>query len=343
MRRATRPALASLILLATACAKNAPYDTLSPEGPIARTQDALFKPVFWIAVVVFVLVEGALVYAMVRFRDRGQEGLPRQVHGSPKLEIAWTIAPALILAAIAVPTVVTIFDLSERQPGGMKVNVIGHQWWWEYRYPDGGVVTATDLHIPTGRPVYLDLEAYEEGPVATTPAKKDEGVIHSFWPPKLAGKQDVVPGRVNRMTIQADRPGVYEGQCAEFCGLSHANMRLTVIAHSQQDFDRWLADQKRPAAQPSGGRAASGLQAFREKGCASCHAIGGVSEGLGGPNLTHLASRETFAGGTFRRTDENLEQWLRNPPGMKPGSKMPNLNLSQDEIDGLVAYLQTLK
>jgi cytochrome c oxidase subunit 2 len=210
------------------------------------------------------------------------------------------------------------------------VTVIGHQFWWEYRYTDLGVVAANELHMPTNRPVYLTLESAD--------------VIHSFWIPKLGGKHDVEPGRVSRISYTADKPGVYLGQCVEFCGLSHANMRLRGFAESPEDFDKWVAAQRTSAATPpTGSAAADGLTLFAAKGCSGCHTVGGVSTGQVGPNLTHVYSRSAFAGDTFDMTPDNLRMWLRDPPGVKPGSKMPNLGLSSSEITSLVAYLQTLK
>jgi cytochrome c oxidase subunit 2 len=213
----------------------------------------------------------------------------------------------------------------------VKVDVIGHQWWWEYRYASGeNVVTANELHIPANTPVVLNLTS------------KD--VIHNFWPPKLAGKIYAIPGRINHMTIQADNPGEYFGQCAEFCGTSHANMRLRVIAHTRADYDAWVVANTAANTVPAGTTPqAAGATLFRQKGCASCHTVDGYSKGEIGPNLTHLHQRHVFAGSLFELTDENLRTWLRNPPKEKPGSIMPNLNLSEDEITKLIAYLDTLK
>ncbi len=302
---------------------------LHPEGPIARRADKLWDLTFGIAAVVFVLVEGALVFIIFRYRQKSRADSPRQNHGNTKLEILWTIIPALLLVFVAVPTVGGILYLSDEPPNALKIEVIAHQWWWEYRYP-GGLVTANEMHIPVGREVSLDLKSVD--------------VIHSFWVPKLAGKQDVVPGRINRLRLVADTPGEYQGQCAEFCGLSHANMRLKVFADSAEDFDRWLDDQTDAAGVPAQALAAQGLDLFVNGECAGCHAIKGTpAEGTIGPNLTHLASRTTFAASMFDLSADNLAAWLRNPPGRKPGSKMPNLHLAEEDIDALVAYLLTLR
>jgi cytochrome c oxidase subunit II len=317
-------------LLTAACAQHAPQDTLKPDGPAARKIDHLFTFTFWIATAFFVLVEFGVVYLVWRYRHRDDRPEPVQVHGNTRLELTWTLLPALILMAVAIPTFKTIFDLARKPKDPIRVTVIGHQFWWEYRYTDLGVVAANELHMPTGRPVYLTLQSAD--------------VIHSFWIPKLGGKHDVEPGRTSRITLQADKAGTYLGQCAEFCGLSHANMRLRGVAQAPGDFDAWVAAQHTAAAAaPAGTPAADGFTLFTVKGCSGCHTVEGVSTGQVGPNLTHVYSRQAFAGDTFDMTPDNLRMWLRDPPGVKPGSKMPNLGLSGTEITNLVAYLQTLK
>lgn len=350
-------------LLLAGCATGLPQNSLEPASEDARSIDGLFRLTFAIATVIFVGVQGVLIWATIRYRQRrGEERPVKQVHGNNALEIGWTIAPALILVGIALPTVRTIFDIAEKPTGALEVKVIGHQWWWEFQYPAEEVVTANELHIPVGRPVYLEM---------TT---DDADVIHSFWVPRLSGKRDVVPGRTNFLTVEADEAGTYLGQCAEFCGLSHANMRFRVIA--DPSFDTWLASQRANstippdlitpppittgagptttvaavAAAPSDPIAA-GWQLFLEKGCSTCHAINGTQAKGGGvnpgPNLTHIASRSTFAGGLFERNDANLARWLKDPSAMKPmepdnNRGMPTLGLTEDEIDTLVVFLQSL-
>lgn len=329
--RALSTTVAAGLLLVACGNQELPQNTLDPEGPVARKLDNLIDPVFVVAGLVFVLVQALVLYSAVRFRRRSDDEAPRQVHGNAKLELGWTIAPAVILLFVSIATVGTIADINRRAEGAdvVSVNVIGHQWWWEFEYPGRGVVTANELHIPTGREVALKLTS--------------DDVIHSFWPPKLAGKLDVIPGRENFMTIEADEPGTYFGQCAEFCGLSHADMRLRVVAHTSGDFDEWVRTNAAPAERPTEGEAAEGAALFRQKGCASCHAVNGYSAGELGPDLTHLQQRKVFAGATFDLTEQNLRVWLRDPPGEKPGSLMPNLELSEDEITKLIAYLETLK
>ncbi|CAN5244767.1 cytochrome c oxidase subunit II [soil metagenome] len=329
--------LALVAVLVAGCGlTGGPQDALDPAGPVAEAQDRLWDLVFPIAVAVFVLVQGLIIVAMVRFRRRpGDDDVPRQVEGNTRLEIVWTAIPAVILAAIAVPMITTLFGLADRPEGAMDVTVVGKQYWWEFEYPDSGVVTATELHIPTDTPVWITLDG--TGP--------DADVIHSFWVPRLAGKTDYTPGDTQTMWLQADRPGTYSGQCAEFCGLSHANMKFTVIAQEPDDFERWLAEQRQPAQPVAGGPATEGERLFSSQQCVACHVIDGY-EGADqrvGPDLTHFASRASFAGGMFPTTTENLRRWLRNPPAVKPGSQMPDLNLSGSQVDALVAYLQTLE
>jgi cytochrome c oxidase subunit 2 len=335
------PVLA-LSLLLTACASNAPQDALKPDGPYARKIDNLFDPVFLIAVAVFFFVEGLIVYIVFRFRRKaGDEEFPEQIHGSMKLELGWTILPALILAGVGILTVPVIFDLAEVPKNALQVEVTGQKYWWSYSYQeqakfgiDTPIITANELHIPVGVPVALRLDS------------KD--VIHSFWAPKLNGKKDVVPGRVHDWKLLADHPGVYSGQCAEFCGISHANMRLKVVAHDQASWDEWVAHMQAKPVAPTSGLAKEGYDLFSQKGCAGCHMVNGEYEQVAAdspsaPNLTHLFSRDCFAGCIYDLTDRNeLEAWLRNPQ-RKAGSLMRIGQLSEPEIDRLYAYLETLK
>jgi cytochrome c oxidase subunit 2 len=323
---------ASLFLFLAACAGHAPQDTLKPKGPSARQIDHLIKPVFIVAGVVFVLVEGLVLLAVFKFRAKPDSPEPEQIHGNTRLEVGWTLAPALILLAVAVPTIATIFDLAKKPANPVNVTVIAHQFWWEYHYDDLGVVTANELRMPVGRPVELTLNS--------------EDVIHSYWIPPLGGKQDVVPGRNNHMHLEADAPGEYLGQCTEFCGASHANMRAKAIAMAPADFDAWVAGQKAPAVAPTAGTAAEeGSTLFAQKGCGGCHTIEGVSAGKVGPNLTHLATRTSFAGSIFNNNDQNLRTWLRDPQAAKPGNRMIITGgpLNPDEITKLIAYLDTLR
>jgi cytochrome c oxidase subunit 2 len=339
--------------LFVACGQDLPQNTFEPAGPNADLQKNLFFLAFWIAVVIFVLVEGLIVLAAIRFRARrGEEG-PVQVHGNTRLEIVWTVIPALLLLFIGVPTIRGIFTLAAQPQGDvLNVNVIAHQWWWEFQYPDQEIVTANELHIPVGRPVRLSMESKDipggQEKFGLTPAN---AVIHSLWVPKLSGTQDIIPGRVTHLTLQAERPGTYFGQCKEFCGISHANMRLRVIAQSAGDFGRWLTEQRAKAAEPpAGSDAAEGAELFKQfpgGSCLACHGIDPSQGDTVAPNLAHFGSRTTFGAGLFPNDAEHLERWLRDPGRMKAGvpegAKMPNYNLSPDHIRALVAYLQSLK
>jgi cytochrome c oxidase subunit II len=368
-RRRLLAAALALPLVLGACASNAPLDTLQPAGSESRTIHNLVVPVFLIAGVVFVAVMGGVLYVAWRFRRRdGDDDLPEQVHGNTKLEVGWTILPAVVLAFVAVFTVSTIIDLANQPDDALEVQVIGNQWWWEYRYDldgDGSydeIVTATDLVIPAGEPVNLSITSRD--------------VIHSFWIPALNGKKDAVPGRFHPLTIHADEPGVYWGQCTEFCGLSHAYMQMRVVALEPGEFETWAQGQQEPQDAATDELAAQGQETFTNV-CSGCHLVSGHNddvfdpEGIplvagAAPNLTHFATRGAFAGGIFdlwldldgngvvdpdeiggrlNRTD--LEAWLRNPPAMKPMAAdqergMPNLGLSEEDIDALVAYLETL-
>ena len=334
MRRNSRLAAlsATLFLFLAGCAEDAPQDFLEPQGPVARQIDKLMDPVFIVAGIVFVLVQGLIVIAVVKFRSKPDSPEPEQIHGNTRLEVGWTLAPALILLAVAVPTIATIFDLAQKPENPVNVTVIGHQFWWEYRYDDLGIVTANELRMPVGRPVFLTLNS--------------DDVIHSYWIPPLAGKMDVVPGRSNTMSFSADAPGEYLGQCTEFCGASHANMRAKAIAMTALDFDAWVAGQRAGAVTATAGTPAEeGSTLFAQKGCGGCHTVAGVSEGVLGPNLTHFATRTSFAGSIFANNDANLRIWLRDPQAAKPGNKMiiPGAPLTPDEITKLTAYLNTLR
>jgi cytochrome c oxidase subunit II len=345
-----------LLLLLSACAPDATQDSLQPQGPYAQKLKDLFIPVFWVAVFVFVVVEGGIVWITIRYRHRkGRERMPAQIHGNTRLEIGWTIAPALILAGVMVPTVATIWDLARKPPeDALNVTVEGFQWWWGFKYTDedmqsdfgndAPIRTADVLVIPEDRVVYLSLEAADGG-------IGDFQVIHSFWIPELAGGQDVVPGRTNHILLQADEPGTYEGQCKEFCGLQHGRMIVRVRALSAEDWEAWVENQKRASAEPTG-LAREGMDLFLEPlsdgrgSCVTCHAVGGTdATAPAGPDLTHFAdpTHECFAGCNWETTDRDaLEAWLRNPDAVKLGSKMPNYHLTEEEIDALVAYLYSL-
>ena len=321
----------AVIVLAGGCAFDGPMSTLVAGSDLNRSILSLYSIITWACVVIAVVVSAALGIILVRFREKpGAAGLPRQIRGHTALELAWTIMPALILLIIAIPTIQVIFRTqgAAAPSHALTVTVRGWQWWWEFRYPSLDVVTANELHLPVGRPVVFALE----GP----------DVIHSFWVPQLGGKRDVVPGRLNRITLTPERVGEYWGQCAEFCGVSHANMGLRVIVEEPAAFDRWVAAQKVAPPEPDGA-AAEGKALYTRSACVGCHAIRGVSAGALGPDLTHFGSRARFGAGLWPNTGEHVVAWLKDPPALKPGSKMPSLNLSDAEAKALAAYLASLK
>jgi cytochrome c oxidase subunit II len=323
--RLRRPALVSaalvtLVLAGCSEAQDNRQNALEAHGEDADKILDLFTPVAFIAILVGIFITVATVFVAVKFRYRpGVNENPKQVHGNTRLEIGWTIIPALLLAVIAVPTVGTIFDLSEAPASdALEVTVVGKQWWWEFQYPDASVVTANELHIPVGREVSLDLEACDAGVC---------NVIHSFWVPELAGARDVVPGRTNQLTISADEPGTYLGQCKEYCGLSHANMRMRVIAQTPEDFEEWLSNQQQGPVNPLTEEDADGNpvvvdepapQLIEKFLCTNCHSFEDAATASIGPNLTHLRSRTTFASGYFELDHDNLVEWLLDAPGMIP-------------------------
>ena len=303
--------------------------TVVPKSDLGRAIHDLFMNISGWSLLIFVVVEALLIAVVFAFRDRPGRGEPKPVHGHLGLEIAWTLIPVIIVTSIAIPTIATIFKTQATPPAGaLRVEVTGHQWWWEIRYPELGIATANEIHLPAGRPVSLIL--------------KSADVIHSFWIPPLGGKRDLIPGKVNSLTFTVDAPGEYPGQCAEFCGVSHANMRLLVVAQSAGDFESWARQLKTPPPPPVG-EAAKGLQAFLAGGCLACHTIQGIAPGVLGPDLTHVASRKTLAAGILKNSPEDLATWLRDPPRIKPGARMPKLPLTDDQISALVLYLGTLK
>lgn len=372
-RRSAALAVLLLPVLAGCTRHDYPQSTFQPRSDFAGWVAHLNVVLIVWVVVIFALVQGLLLVAIIKFRARPGAPPPKPVHGNTLMEIGWTIAPAIVLALVAVPTVLLIFKTQNLPPHkDIEVKVIGHQWWWEYQYPEYGVTTAGELHLPVGKTVVIDIASAD--------------VIHSFWFPAMGGKRDAVPNHTNRMWFTPDSVGEYLGQCVEFCGMSHANMRTRLFVETPEQFAAWIANQKlppvggvpapesaqavnasaggpgtaaaaalpppsggvRPAAPPTAGLVAGdlatkGKDVFAHSACIGCHTIQGISIGIVGPNLTHFASRTSFAGALYDRTDENLVKWLQNPPARKPGSLMPNLGLTADQITQLVAYLQSLK
>jgi cytochrome c oxidase subunit II len=286
---------------------------------------------------IFMVVAGLIVYAIVRFRHRAGDELsePPQVYGSNQIELAWTVLPILIVFVLILVTSRTIADIQNRKPPptAVQATVIGHQWWWEIRYPELGIVSANELHVPASdgsesRPTFLKLQSAD--------------VAHSFWVPLLAGKTDLIPNRENLMWIEPTKAGTYLGNCAEYCGTQHARMLIRVVVHPPDEFARWVNEQQQPAATETS--APEGRKAFFANSCVNCHTIRGTSaQGKFGPDLTHLMSRETLASGAAPNTTDNLRLWVRDPQKIKVGCLMPNMQLTDEEVDQIVAYLQTLK
>ncbi|HUY38500.1 MAG TPA: cytochrome c oxidase subunit II [Candidatus Binataceae bacterium] len=327
---------ASAMLAGCARGRELPMTTLSPKSDLAEWIYRLLIEVTLWDTLVFVVVITIFVLGLFVFSTRvGEAAPPSTAESDLKLEVAWTLGPALILLMITIPTIRTIFRSQPNLPpaGSLQIEVVAHQWWWEFHYGDKNqIVTANELHIPTGVPIRLNLRSAD--------------VIHSFWVPQLGGKRDVVPGQMNELTFIATIPGMYPGQCAEFCGESHANMRMRVFVETPQQFAEWEKVQVTAppaAASITDPAAAAGAQAFANSPCTTCHRIDGVSKGYMGPDLTHFGSRTTMAGAIEANNPADVAQWITNPAYVKPGAEMPALGLSGKNLDDLVAYLESLK
>jgi cytochrome c oxidase subunit 2 len=288
-----------------------------------------------IALVILVGVEAAIVYTAWRFHASRAGGPVPQVYGNTRLEVLWTAAPVLILAVVFALMLGTMSEIGASAPAGgasaLRITATGYQWWWEFRYPraSGDAVNANELHVPIGTAIDLELRSND--------------VIHSFWVPELGGKTDMIPGRANVLRLYAARAGVYTGQCAEYCGVEHAWMRITVIAESADAYRRWLDEQAAPRAAPSG-LAAEGERVFLLAVCSSCHTIRGTgAAALAGPDLTHVGSRNTLGAGVLRNDDATMRAWIADPQSIKPAALMPQVPLARAELDALTAYLRSLR
>lgn len=329
-----------------------PWHELSifePASPGGAAIVRLALLVLAVAALIFLVVEGILFYTIVRFRHRGGVSdaplpEPPQVYGSNPIEIAWTVAPALIVFFLVLVSARTLWEVNAAPTAGrnetepLNVTVVGRQWWWEYRYQsyDGRkltFITANELHIPASdsehtRPTRLLLESAD--------------VVHSFWIPRLEGKVDLIPGRTNELWLQTDATGLFLGQCAEYCGTQHAHMLLRVVVDTPEDFNSWLAAQAEPAV--DGPQHAAGREAFLSESCINCHRVRGTSaEGNYAPDLTHLMSRQTLASGIIPLDEENLRRWIHDPHDIKPGCLMPAFGLSSEKEELIVQYLLSLK
>jgi cytochrome c oxidase subunit 2 len=308
---------------------------LDPASPHAVTIRHLFVVVFLICLAIFFAVVGLVVISLIRFRD-SSEGMPKQDFGNHRSEIVWAIIPGLIvlvLSAVSAKLILSITALTTREvseAGDADLVVTGHQWWWEVRYLASGAVTANEIHIPVGQKCRVRVEAAD--------------VIHSFWVPQLGPKMDMIPGHPNFVWLQADRAGVYDGACSEFCGAQHAWMRFIVIAEPEPKYQAWLALQVQPAHEPADVVAKAGRDFFFAQTCASCHAVKGTGAvANAAPDLTHVAGRNQLAAGLVPNTPQDLARWLRDPQQLKPACQMPNFNLDQEQVTQLVAYLEGLR
>jgi len=323
--------LALLALALVACGGPFPQSTLAPRSDFAGAIDDLFRTIFGWAVVVFVVVEVLLLVTIIRFRARMDGTVPKPVTGHTLLEIGWTLAPAVILVFIAVPTMRTIFQTTVHPPpGALRIEVTGHQWWWEFRYPDLGIVTANEIHLQVGRAVVFDMTSAD--------------VIHAFWVPLLGGKRDLTPGHTTRILLTPSAEGRYYGQCAEFCGASHANMRLRVVVDDAAAFRTWAARERAPAPPPlARSLEARGQEVFGRSACIACHTLAGVptAQGTIGPNLSHVGSRGTIGAGLLRNTADTMRLWIANAPALKPGSLMPAMDMPAEDLDAIVAFLRS--
>ena len=373
VRRAFLLLVPAAIALLAACTPGNPQSTFGAEGPVAREQAELFIIIFWVALVILVLVEGALIYSTIKFRRRDTR-MPRQVHGNTKLEVTWTIIPALILVVIAVPTIQGILYQSDPPDGQepLEVVAIGHQWWFEFRYPGEAIITANELHVPSGRPVRVTLDSQD--------------VIHSFWIPKLAGKVDMVPNNDNHMWFLAEEPAeagadpvTYFGQCAEFCGFAHAMMRFRVIAHAPEDFDAWVNQWHTPPDPPAPGSPEADGGLLFATHCSTCHTVDTYRPGgygaeidqqaarwdawtanpqgariVSAPNLTQFGTRTTIGAGVDPLTQGNLVAWVQDPSSIKEGTRMQehaaiyqtpdnHAGLQPEEVQAIAAFLMSLQ
>ena len=366
------PAIAVFV---SACASGNPQDTFDTAGPVAEKQSDLFKFIFWIAVVVFVLVEGGIIWITIRYRRRSDTEMPKQTHGNTKLEITWTLIPALIIVAIAIPTVTTIWDLAgpPKDEPVMTVEAIGHQWWFEFRYPSEEIVTANELHVPVGMNVVVKL--------------RSQDVIHSFWVPNLFGKVDMVPTRENELWFRADKEDSFYGQCAEFCNVGHALMRFRVISHPVDEYNDWIDSMRRAPDVPVAGSAEARGRDLFPSTCGTCHSTDGYRTGayereitfqdqrwggwladnkgariVSAPNLTHFGTRTTFGAGIRDLDRSTLIDWIDDPSGIKPETRMQDhalvyncdtatdsgcvadgtANLTPEQVSDLADYLLSL-
>lgn len=313
--------------------------TNDPLGPQARASADIYWIMFVCAIVVLAIVDGGLIYAGLRFRDRPGH-IAKQFHGHNFLELLWTVVPTIMVISFSVLSFQKLNTMNDTSGAGMTIDVQGQQWTWLFNYPkedrfkatDGSyLVGAEELHIPVGTKVHLKLSS------------KD--VIHSFWVPNIGGKKDAVPGRATDLWIQADKPGTYKGQCYEFCGTGHADMLITLVVHPENEYATWAKDAIAEYNRSIDPATAKGRETFLSLACTGCHTVKGTqAAGKVGPELTHVASKKSIAGGAVSPVNEDtLTRWIKNPPALKPGTLMPALGLSDEQVHDIVQWLLTLK
>ena len=304
----------------------------NPSSPEMEVMAGLTYYIIAISIVILAIIVVAVTYIVIRYRKVSKDSSePYQNFGDLRLEIVWTIIPIAIVAVLFQLTCSTMRavdpPIGDHEP---DIVVTGHQWWWEFYYPKSGVLTANELHMPVGKKLLLRIESID--------------VIHDFWVPELGRKIDAIPGHTNHIWIGAGEPGVFLGACAEFCGTQHANMRIRVIAETQEEFNEWQEQELVIPSTPRSGIAAKGAELFRTKACMNCHTIVGTPAAARiGPNLTHLNNRQTIGAGVLTNSPENLTKWLVNPQKYKQGALMPNMKLTDSEVNAIVAYLEALK
>lgn len=320
-RRAAASALVLVSLVLVACSRESP-NALDPKGPDARSIASVSWLMFGLAAAVYVVVAGFIILGAVRGKK------PSRISDNAFIWVGGVIAPVLILAILAVVTVKTTETLRKPERNPLKIEVTGYDWWWAVRYPAEDVTTANEIRVPAGRPIEVGLRSRD--------------VIHSFWVPELAGKVDLVPGQRNVIRFSADKPGVYRGQCAEFCGIQHAKMAFLVVAEEPATYERWIVRQQRPRGGPSNEREAHGEQVFMRSACAGCHTIKGTeARGTQGPDLSDFGSRRTLGAVAAPNTRANLAGWVVNSQSIKPGNLMPPVQLEPDELISLLEYLES--
>ena len=330
-------ALSSLLLMPKALAELSQTSIFAPQSTPAKSIANFSVFVLAITGIIFAVVCTLLVYSILKFRAKpaNANSEPAQVYGSNQIELAWTVIPILIVVVLFLATARVIHAIQDapEPPSAVEVTAIGHQYWWEFRYPKLGIVTANELHIPVSDPSH---------PTPTFLQLLSADTDHSFWIPELAGKTDLVPNHPNRMWMDPHRTGIFLGQCAQYCGTQHAKMLLRVSVDSPQDFAAWVRGQQQPAVRNP--TVIAGRQVFEQTACINCHTVSGTSaDGRFGPDLTHLMSRATIAAGAAENTPENLRQWIQDPDEIKHGSLMPAMKLSDADVTAVVNYMETLR